>query len=66
MKTFTTNFQKLAQIADTIAEYDELSALSFICLLIDQTARQSANTAPELADIIAEQVKAVNAALGAY
>ncbi len=38
MKTFMNNFTELAQIADTVAEYEETSALSFICLLIDTVA----------------------------
>ena len=65
-KSLFDNWQELQTIADTVEQYDEVSALSLICLLIDTVARSSANTAPELADMIATQVKAVNAEFGAY
>jgi len=65
-KNFEFHFDELETMAARIAEFDEISALSFICLLIDQTARESEHTAPELAEIIEEQVLAVNNELGAY
>lgn len=65
-KSFFDNWDEMKQIVDTLAEYDETSALVCICLMIDTLARTSEATAPELAALIADQVKAVNAAEGAY
>lgn len=53
-------------MANAIEKYDPISALSAICLFIDTVARNTTETAPELAKVICTMVTVVNTDLGVY
>lgn len=63
---FDVAMNEVFEMVNKISEYDEIAALSMICMMIDTVARDSDKTAPEIAELISEKVKEVYEELGAY
>lgn len=57
---------KTGNYLSELAKEDKYSAINTICAMIDVIAQVTEETAPELAEMVFEQVKDVNMKYGAY